>query len=188
MNVATEKQELRERIREAVAMIKPAERESRGQAIADAIAAKVFREFEAAMLFFPLADEPGIETILNLSSKGVVCLPRYLGESDTYEAAVIADPEADLEPGKFGIPEPRAGCKSLRLNQLDLVLVPGVAFAPDGARLGRGRGFYDRILDSVSGRKIGVAYDEQIVEAVPAEEHDQRVTDIVTPTRWIRVN
>ena len=36
--------------------------------------------------------------------------------------------------------------------------------------------------------KIGVAYDEQIVEAVPAEEHDQRVTDIVTPTRWIRVN
>lgn len=188
MNIVEEKKALRERIRGAVTLIGSAERSARGKAISEAISSEALGESEAAMLFFPLPDEPAIESVLNLSRKGVVCLPRYLGESDTYEAAVISNPESDLSPGKFGIPEPKPGCKSLRLNQLDLVLVPGVAFAPDGARLGRGRGFYDRILGSVVGRKVGVAYDEQLVDLVPAEAHDERVTDIVTPTRWIRVS
>lgn len=188
MSIVAEKKALRAQMRETITRIDREERAKRGCAIAEAVWAKAMAGSNASMIFYPLPDEPGIEEILNFLREGLVCLPRYLGDTDCYEAAVIKDRAADLESGKFGIPEPRAACKSLQLNQLDLVLVPGVAFSPDGARLGRGRGFYDRILDSVTGRKIGVAYDEQIVESVPAEAHDQRVTDIVTPTRWIRVS
>jgi 5-formyltetrahydrofolate cyclo-ligase len=66
-----------------------------------------------------------------------------------------------------------------------LALVPGVAFDVRGGRLGRGRGFYDRLLAGVSGAKCGVAFDEQIVDAVPAGPLDIRLNCILTPTRWI---
>ena len=138
------------------------------------------------LLFSPLADEPAIGELL--TGDRTTCLPRYVVEGDRYEAAIIADPERDLTAGKFGILEPGPACPALPLNQLDLVLVPGVAFAPCGARLGRGRGFYDRILKSASGMKIGVAFDEQIVESIPSESHDERVDGIITSTRWIQVH
>jgi 5-formyltetrahydrofolate cyclo-ligase len=71
------------------------------------------------------------------------------------------------------------------LNRLDLVLVPGVAFDARGGRLGRGKGFYDRLLSAVNGTKCGVAFDEQIVDAVPVGPLDVLVNCILTPTRWI---
>ncbi|HLP77584.1 MAG TPA: 5-formyltetrahydrofolate cyclo-ligase, partial [Candidatus Paceibacterota bacterium] len=76
-------------------------------------------------------------------------------------------------------------CAPVSLNQLDLVLVPGVAFDACGRRLGRGKGFYDRLLADTRGIKCGVAFDEQIVTGIPVEPHDVLVDCILTPTRWI---
>jgi 5-formyltetrahydrofolate cyclo-ligase len=70
---------------------------------------------------------------------------------------------------------------------LDLVLAPGVAFDLQGHRLGRGKGFYDRLLADVRGVKCGVAFDEQIVDAVPVGPLDVGVDCLVTPTRWLEV-
>jgi 5-formyltetrahydrofolate cyclo-ligase len=67
-----------------------------------------------------------------------------------------------------------------------LVLVPGVAFDLRGRRLGRGKGFYDRLLADAGGLKCGVAFDEQIVTEIPVEPHDVSVDCILTPTRWIQ--
>ena len=63
------------------------------------------------------------------------------------------------------------------------------AFAIDGSgtRLGRGKGYYDRLLAAVRGTKCGVAFDEQIVGAIPVGPLDIRVNCIVTPTRWVEV-
>ena len=72
----------------------------------------------------------------------------------------------------------------MELNRLDLVLVPGVAFDLNGRRLGRGKGYYDRLLAEFEGWTCGVAFDQQVVEAVPSEPHDMRLTCLVTPTRW----
>jgi 5-formyltetrahydrofolate cyclo-ligase len=66
-------------------------------------------------------------------------------------------------------------------------LVPGVAFDLHGRRLGRGKGFYDRLLADVRGKTCGVAFDEQIVREVPVEPHDSDVNCILTPTRWIEL-
>ena len=81
--------------------------------------------------------------------------------------------------------EPAAHCAEVPLNRLDLVLVPGVAFDARGGRLGRGKGFYDRLLAAVRGTKCGVAFDEQIVDAVPNGPLDIRLNCILTPTRLI---
>jgi len=68
--------------------------------------------------------------------------------------------------------------------RLDLALVPGVAFDLNGHRLGRGKGYYDRLLAMLTGPACGVAFDQQIVSQVPNEPHDVRLSCILTPTRW----
>ncbi|HZL12624.1 MAG TPA: 5-formyltetrahydrofolate cyclo-ligase, partial [Verrucomicrobiae bacterium] len=88
--------------------------------------------------------------------------------------------------GKFGIREPKASCAEILLIEFDLILVPGIAFDLHGNRLGRGQGFYDRLLAEFRGTKIGIAFDEQISTEVSAEAHDVRVDFILTPTRCLQ--
>ncbi|MEK7269404.1 MAG: 5-formyltetrahydrofolate cyclo-ligase, partial [Planctomycetota bacterium] len=89
-----------------------------------------------------------------------------------------------LVPGPFGIPEPPEG-QVLPPAAIDFAIVPGRAFAPDGSRLGRGGGYFDRFLPLLRKDAIlaGVAFDEQIVAALPREIHDVAVRLVVTPTR-----
>jgi 5-formyltetrahydrofolate cyclo-ligase len=68
-----------------------------------------------------------------------------------------------------------------------LILVPGVAFDLQGNRLGRGKGFYDRLLAEIRGVKCGVAFEEQIVDEIPVGSHDAAMDFIVTPSRVITI-
>lgn len=88
----------------------------------------------------------------------------------------------DLETSSFGIQEPIVSkSEFIRFNDIQVVLVPGVAFDRQFYRLGRGKGFYDRMLSQYKGLKIGVSYLEQISnEALPVENHDVRMDIIVT--------
>jgi 5-formyltetrahydrofolate cyclo-ligase len=98
----------------------------------------------------------------------------------------VTNLETDIFTGKFGVSEPVPECGAVPLNRFDLVLVPGMAFDLSGNRLGRGKGFYDRILSETSGVKCGVAYDFQLLETIPTEAHDARVNFIFTPSRALR--
>jgi 5-formyltetrahydrofolate cyclo-ligase len=71
------------------------------------------------------------------------------------------------------------------MDQLEMVLAPGVAFDRQGRRLGRGKGFYDRLLSNAEGKACGVAFNEQLVETIPVEAHDRRVQWLLTPTQWL---
>ncbi|HZV48007.1 MAG TPA: 5-formyltetrahydrofolate cyclo-ligase [Thermodesulfovibrionales bacterium] len=96
----------------------------------------------------------------------------------------------ELAPGYMGIPEPDLPAKrSAVLDDVDLAIIPGVAFDLQGNRLGYGAGYYDNLL-SGRGRKIPIialAYEEQLVAAIPSEKHDVRVNLIVTDKRVIRI-
>jgi 5-formyltetrahydrofolate cyclo-ligase len=136
------------------------------------------------LLFAPMPDEPdlwpALETALSAKKVG---LPRFSSQAQMYVAAQVRDVQGDVCSGKYGIREPNAACPIIPWVDIDLVIVPGMAFDERGRRLGRGRGYYDRILAEVRGLKCGVAFDEQIVAEVPAESHDVRVNLVVTPTR-----
>jgi len=97
------------------------------------------------------------------------------------------DDESDLAPGYCGILEPAANRPSADAPEFDLVLVPGTAFDEACGRLGMGGGFYDRLLPQLGPDAIalGLAFDEQIVAEVPAEEHDIPLDAVVTPTRTL---
>ena len=146
----------------------------------------VWKQARIVLLFAPLRDEPDIGPVISvaLQEGKEVSLPKLDPAGFSYHASPIKSLE-DLSPGKFGILEPRHTSAAMALNRLDLVLVPGVAFDTLGGRLGRGKGYYDRLLAAVNGLKCGVAFDEQIVDVVPVGPMDVRLNCIVTPTRWI---
>jgi len=145
----------------------------------------VWQRAASVLLFVPLQSEPDIAPLLEASwaAGKTAALPRFDPAAREYCAGVVCRRD-DLEPGSFGIVEPHPGCPVLPLNQLDFILVPGLAFDLTGRRLGRGKGFYDRLLAQVRGHKCGVCFDAQVVSAVPEELHDVRLNSILTPTRW----
>jgi 5-formyltetrahydrofolate cyclo-ligase len=95
-------------------------------------------------------------------------------------------PATALVRGPHGALEPPAGAPALRGDALDAVIVPAVAFSEDGLRLGRGGGHYDATLAAMPrARRIGVAFDEQLVPSLPREPHDVRMDAVVTDARTL---
>lgn len=143
----------------------------------------------AVMLFASMPEEPDLWPLAEraLAEGRRLVFPRYDRAAGVYGAAEVRDLAQDVQVGSFGIREPGPTCPAWSLNQLDLVLVPGLGFDREGHRLGRGRGFYDRMLSSRRGTACGVAMDWQILPAIPVEPHDQHVDCIVTPSRWLAV-
>ena len=140
------------------------------------------------LFFAPLPDELDVWPMLELAvALGTNCaLPFFDAEKKTYGAKQLKNLAADIVIGKFGVREPAATCEEISLSRFDLVLVPGMAFDLAGNRLGRGQGFYDRMLAEVSGIKCGVAYDFQLLEKIPTEPHDAKVNFIFTPARGVK--
>lgn len=84
-----------------------------------------------------------------------------------------------LCPGEgYAIPEP-VGELFTDLEQIDVILVPGVAFDLKGERLGRGKGYYDKILKQTKAYKIGICFDFQLLDQIPTEEHDVTMDKVV---------
>ncbi|MEI6083951.1 MAG: 5-formyltetrahydrofolate cyclo-ligase [Verrucomicrobiota bacterium] len=108
-----------------------------------------------------------------------VCVPGFV---TAYVPAEIKDFDADLVVGRFGILEP----KTVIPAQPDLWLVPGLGFDRSGNRLGRGKGFFDAMLQGAAGVKIGVGHDFQIVDKLPIEPHDVRLDFVVTEGQTFR--
>jgi len=142
-----------------------------------------------SILFYaPLPNELDVWPLLEklLASNKICALPAFDEAAQFYTARRVKNLETDIFTGKFGVSEPLASCEAIPFDHFDLVLVPGMAFDLNGNRLGRGRGFYDRILAQASGIKCGVSYDFQLMEQIPTEAHDARVNFIFTPNRCLK--
>ena len=146
----------------------------------------IWQEARTVLFYLPTGTEPDVSSLLRkaLAAGKTVAIPRFVTQQRRYEARRIKDLERDVVPGQFRIREPRPGCALVRLNQLDLALVPGVGFDLGGCRLGRGGGHYDRLLAQVPGHKCGLAFEWQVVKEIPWEPHDIRLNSILTPARW----
>jgi len=90
--------------------------------------------------------------------------------------------------GKFNIQEPHKHLPTLKPQDLDLILTAGVAFSPDGHRIGYGKGFYDRLLKKTVCPKIGIAYGFQIVKNILGEPHDVPMDMIITEEKTLKIN
>ncbi len=107
-----------------------------------------------------------------------VAVPAWQPELNSYAFAWL-ESGAPLRPGRLGIPEPAAP-RWVSPSELDLLLVPLVAFDRHGRRLGHGGGYFDRLLSRAGGLKVGLAFEVQRLTAVPAEGHDVGLDLIIT--------
>lgn len=110
------------------------------------------------------------------SKKKDIILPVVVGEE--LELRLYTGPQ-DLAIGAYGIAEP-TGEVFTDYKSIDLAVIPGVAFDMAGHRLGRGKGYYDKLLPRISAFKIGICFPFQLIEEVPAESFDICMNTIIT--------
>lgn len=140
---------------------------------------KVYTEAGSLALYISIRNEVCTDLVLQaaLVSGKKVCCPRL---EDGQIVFVEVCSQDDLQPGRYGVPEPQ-GQKIVLPESLDLILVPGVAFDSQGHRLGYGFGCYDRVLATCKNAEfIGLAYAFQVENRLPYEEHDIRLDYLAT--------
>jgi 5-formyltetrahydrofolate cyclo-ligase len=138
-------------------------------------------------LYAPIHNEVETDALLVAAFAGErqICYPRVDGESLVF--IVITSPD-DLVGGAFGILEP-TGDKIVAPGDIDLAVVPGVGFDRSGYRLGYGGGYYDRAISAGRPNLLaGLAFDFQLVEKLPAEDHDICLDLAVTNTEMLAFN
>ncbi len=188
MTLNEQKAMMRKAIRAALKNISPAARGAMSAQLCARLQEQPFWNSAAAVLFFaPLLDEADVWPLLveTVAGEKTACLPCLDPADEIYAARRVQNPRSEIAIGQFGIREPKPHCAEIPLSRLDLILVPGVAFDLCGRRLGRGRGFYDRLLVDTPGLKCGIAFDEQITGAVPTGAHDRQMDFVLTPTRCV---
>ena len=135
-------------------------------------------EAKVILAYYSLPDEVDTHTLIQeLVAEGkMVLLPKVLDDT-TMELRQYAGPQ-DLSEGAYHIMEPM-GAPFKDFSQIDVALIPGLAFDTNGHRLGRGKGYYDRFLTAFTGKTIGVCFDFQKVAEVPVDAHDVAVDRVV---------
>ncbi|SDP55433.1 5-formyltetrahydrofolate cyclo-ligase [Desulforhopalus singaporensis] len=143
----------------------------------------VYVSFRSEVMTFSL-----IEDLLRMDK--TVTVPITRTADNRLDAIRITDLERDLVPGYCNIPEPtKQLCKQQLMSPqtIDTVLLPGSVFDERGGRFGYGGGYYDRFVSKIPhAARIGLAFDLQIVDKAPLQDHDELLDFVVTESRTIR--
>ena len=173
-----DKRLVRKQVREALAAISPEEKMQKSTMLALALLVHpAVRSAGVVALFSPLPDEPQIGEIIELLSRErTVLLPRVEGDVMRF----YPFSPSVMSKGSYGISEPMCG-EPFPPDEIDVIIVPGVAFTANGARMGRGKGFYDKYMsqEGFKAHKIGVCYSGQVVQSLPCERHDVYMDEVV---------
>ena len=178
------KNKMRELLVQKRRVMPTSERQMYSQQILDQLEQMTcFREAKTILLYYPIQNEVDVLPLVK----------KYKHEKTllfpvSHRRGMTVHPYAGNEHmhrGKFGIPEPTTPAYT---GPIDLVIVPAVAFDAKGRRLGRGCGYYDRFIKKLTHTVlVGVGYDFQLVDEVPAARHDQRVHRVILPSKTILV-
>lgn len=142
-----------------------------------------FMMADKILMYHSLPDElPTVRFLKKWHGRKHFFLPRVNGVN----LEILPYDESKLELGAFHIEEP-AGDDLTDVNEIELMVIPAVAFDRKGNRLGRGKGFYDRLLKSSSALKIGVGYEFQLLDEIPCEPHDVAMDMIITQKTLIKL-
>jgi len=133
------------------------------------------------LTYFAFRNEPDLSPLLDLLPEARWVAPRIEGKH------LVLHPydSHHLVRHRFGMLEPTADLPVIDPAEVDVALVPGVAFDRRGGRLGFGGGYYDRFLPTTPALRVGVAFGQCLVDELPRAEHDQKMDWIATPSRII---
>ena len=174
------KQELRKEIRAAKKAVPFLEKCRRSEGIMRQVEAlEEFRRAGTVLLYWSMDDEVQTHDFVNRWYREK-CILLPCVDGDDLRLRQYTGSECLKAGEQFGIGEP-TGPEFTDLDSVELIIVPGVAFDSEGNRMGRGRGFYDRLLKSTpKAYKVGVAFDFQVIDRVPVEEFDVAMDRVVS--------
>lgn len=190
--ILAKKARLRKDILKKRDLISPGVRAQKNLAIMERLfSLEDFKSAQLQHLFVSFGSEVSTELIiknsLKIGKRVVVPITDY--KERRLILSEITDYDRDLKPGHWGILEPKNEVvRIIEPDDLDLILIPGIAFDAAGRRLGYGAGYYDRLLARCKNRPltIALAYELQVVDEVPVMEYDVKIDGIVTEERVIR--
>lgn len=143
----------------------------------------VFKRSKNILVYHSLKDEvQTIAFIQKWESKKIIYLPKVIGDNLDI---LKYNNESELETGSYNIMEPVGD--SCPLDDIDLIIVPAVALSRTGQRIGRGKGYYDRLLSNASQVKIGVIFEHQLCKEFKAEPHDIKMDYVITQNEIIKI-
>lgn len=141
-------------------------------------------------LYYPIDNEVQTFRIISrsLSCSKITCLPKIINNQMSFAKFTSYN---SLKMGKFGIMEP-IGDELIPLNEIDVIVTPGIAFDRFGYRIGYGKGFYDRLFEECDNKNktfsVGLAYDFQVLSRIiERESHDKKVNAIMTNKESISI-
>ena len=186
----TEKKKMRAAILALREAMPPAARSAASRAIIDKVCGlPQYAEATVVLTYMGFGSEIETQSFFEriIADGKIAVLPRVDRASQTLMLHA-ARSTSDLLTGKWGIREPRADAPTVSIDEIDFLLMPGVAFDRFGNRLGYGRGYYDKLLSIADPAltRVAAAFSCQIVEAVPVGPTDQRIDCIITENEIIK--
>lgn len=177
-----EKHDIRKKIKALRTMLTEQEKNDAAEQVFSRLEqTAAFLVADRILMYHSLPDELSTHSFLRKwGSRKHFFLPRVNGVN----LDILPYEESRLELGAFHIEEP-SGDNLADPDDIELIIVPAVAFDSKGNRLGRGKGFYDRLLAATKATKIGVGYDFQLFDALPTEGHDVPMDIVITQTSHI---
>lgn len=147
--------------------------------------AEVYRRADVVMAYAAVRGELSVdELMLDALRRGkTLLLPRCAADG-VMTARRVSD-ISQLRPGMYGILQPPEENEAIRPQDIDLILVPGVAFGKSGERVGQGGGYYDRFLPACHAFLLGVCHSFALRDGLVQRAHDVRMDAVVTPESWI---
>lgn len=141
------------------------------------------RQARTVMVYLSAFKEPATDEMIKRLNSAGKRLAAPISHTDTFTItpAYLGSPDS-LTAGAYGIQEP-SECLEAAVSDIDIALIPGIVFDKTGARIGFGKGYYDRFLAGFKGLKIGICYDFQVFDRIPSSFHDVKMDLIITEKR-----
>lgn len=180
------KDDIRDRVKARKSLLSQAEKAFAAKCVFDRIEqSAAFLLAENILLYHSLPDELSTREFLDKwSGRKHFFLPRVNGVN----LDILPYDRSHMALGAFHIEEPQ-GDDTADINSIELIVVPAIAYDKRGNRVGRGKGYYDRLLQSTAATKIGVGYDFQLIsEDIPVEPHDVAVDIVITDRRRLVIH
>jgi len=182
MQARLTKKQIRSRILLKLKNHKEEDREKKSRLIKNRLLRnRFFKKAKVIMFYLSFGGEVKTKEMIKVTQKiGKIVTVPFCRQNRIFMRPCVLTPKARLARGSYGVMQPTQK-RFLKINDLDLVIVPGIAFDRQGNRLGRGKGCYDSFLKKLPSKahSIGLAYDFQILPRVPTTKHDTKVNKVI---------
>ena len=146
---------------------------------------KAFKESKNILFYLPIHGEVNLIPLYNSHNDLKNFILPKIKKNNQLDLHYINDLD-HTEKGKYNILEPKKHLKKAKIKDIDLILVPGIAFDLEGNRIGYGKGYYDQLLKQTTALKIGIAYDFQLLKKITPEKHDIKMDRIITEKQNVK--